>query len=583
MTQFPNTNTSLPFEPRSNVAEVAQPRRDNQSSTGSGEDSSFSRALDDSDARAEVSRDETRAPAQERPAGETDIRNNQDEAAPLENSAEQNDGLEIGTNTTEPETETIEGTENREGASENITINVNSFAFADIPEFVNPFALAQQVTVEAAQSVTAEALQTNTPLLSPTAIEGLLPSGEIAGSLITPQQNLAASLLNGSTAPQTGQQNLGTPTAAQLDQQNLDIPTAAQLGQQNLGTPTAAQPGQLNQVGDVAQNVTTQINSAATQVNNLTGNPIGDAFETVLSTQNGTGQTGVQSLTNLQQNAAASSLPLGQLGDVTLQGSNPNASTIPIASPNPNASPNPAGNLTSAEGETFGSLANANQSTATPSQQLASLLSSTANADVALPNQGQVANTQLQQTVQQPIQQAAQPLAQFANTAFANDTLPAFTAQISRNFAAGQDSFNVRLNPSELGRVDVRIINNDDGTVSTQIRVERSETLDLFQRDIRALERTLQQSGVKLGSDGIDLSLKDNGTDQGGNSQAFDNDFDSQGEHAQNSDPALEANEANQHLDNDGLLVDDLTADIPIDQVQTIYARYQPGQLNIRV
>ena len=214
---------------------------------------------------------------------------------------------------------------------------------------------------------------------------------------------------------------------------------------------------------------------------------------------------------------------------------------------------------------------------------MASLLSSTANADVALPNQGQVTNTQLQQAVQQPVQQAAQPLAQFSNATFANDTLPAFTAQISRNFAAGQDSFNVRLNPSELGRVDVRIINNDDGTVSTQIRVERSETLDLFQRDIRALERTLQQSGVKLGSDGIDLSLKDNGTDQGNNSQAFDNDFDGQGEHAQNSDPALEADGDNHQLDNDGLLVDDLNGDIPLDQVQTIYARYQPGQLNIRV
>ena len=119
--------------------------------------------------------------------------------------------------------------------------------------------------------------------------------------------------------------------------------------------------------------------------------------------------------------------------------------------------------------------------------------------------------------------------------------------------------------------------------MNTQIRVERSETLDLFQRDIRALERTLQQSGLKLGSEGIDLSLKDNGADQGGNNQAFNNDFDGQGEQAQNSDPALEVEDANQQLDNDSLLVDDLAADVPLDQLQTIYARYQPGQLNIRV
>jgi len=113
--------------------------------------------------------------------------------------------------------------------------------------------------------------------------------------------------------------------------------------------------------------------------------------------------------------------------------------------------------------------------------------------------------------------------------------------------------------------------------VNTQIRVERAETLDLFQRDVRALERTLQQSGVKLDSNGIDLSLQDDGADQGANNQASDNNFDDQGEQAHNND------DVNQQLDQDGLLVDDLATDIPADQVHTIYARYQPGQLNIRV
>jgi len=517
--------------------EATSSRRDNQSNTGSSEDRGFSRALDDSDARADVRRDETRAPTQERSAqegstGEIESRNNRDEPASPENSAAQNGDPEISANNIAPESKTIEGTEATEDASENVTINVSSFAFADIPEFANPFALAQQITIEAPQ--------TSAPLLTPTTIEGLLPSGEIAGNIATQQQNLTASLLDGSTAPQTGP---------------------------------------LGQLGQAGQNLANQINGALSQANNFAGSATGEAFETVLSTQTGNAaaQAGSQSLTNLQQNVAASSLPSAQLADVALQGTNLNTGS--------NASPNAVGNLTSAEGEAVGSFANANQSSApaTPSQQLASLLSGGGNADIALPNQGQVANSQLQQAVQQPVQQTAQPLAQFANAAFANDTLPAFTAQISRNFAAGQDSFNVRLNPSELGRVDVRVINNDDGTVSTQIRVERSETLDLFQRDIRALERTLQQSGVKLGSDGIDLSLKDNGTDQGGNSQAFDNDFDGQGEHAQNSDPALEADDANQQLNNDGLLVDDLTGEIPLDQVQTIYAQYQPGQLNIRV
>lgn len=244
--------------------------------------------------------------------------------------------------------------------------------------------------------------------------------------------------------------------------------------------------------------------------------------------------------------------------------------------------------LTSQEG--FASLVRATPSEgsaiATPAQQLASLLSSSGASENTGPLPTQIQSIPLPQSNASGLQQApqlTQPLAQFANAAFANDTLPAFTAQISRNIAAGQDAFNIRLNPSELGRVDVRLISNEDGSVNTQIRVERTETLDLFQRDIRALERTLQQSGVKLGSDGIDLSLKDNGTQQGGGNQGFDDNVGDHGDRHQNHNDGLQTTEADQTPDNDSLLVDDLAGDVPPDQIHTIYARYQPGQLNIRV
>ena len=531
MTQFPNTSPSLPFDPRSNIVEANSSRRDNQSAAGSSEGNRFSRALDDSstrsDARTDAGRDDTQVSTREGSPRDNDLLAGSRENAAPENTGDQRADTELSND--ETEAGSLEATV----ASEQDTTEQSDAALFD------PFSLIQQLTNETTSAST-DAVATEGSLLASTAITGFLPNGEIASGITTPQQNVAGTLLDAATTPQQG-----------------------------------GQPGQLGQAG---QNLATQINGALAQTNNIAGGVIGDTFETVLTTQssNASTQAAAQNPTSLQQNIAASGLQTTQLGDGAQQTTNPNAGA--------NTSPNTGLNPTSSEGEQFGSLANSNQSTATPSQQLASLLSGGTNADVTLPNQGQLANSQLQQAVQpQPVQQAAQPVAQFANTAFADDTLPAFTAQISRNFAAGQDSFNVKLNPSELGRVDVRVINNDDGTVSTQIRVERSETLDLFQRDIRALERTLQQSGVKLGSDGIDLSLKDNGADQGGNNQAFDNDFNGQGEHAQNSDPALEADDTNQHLDNDGLLVDDLTADIPIDQVQTIYARYQPGQLNIRV
>ena len=524
MTQFPSTSTSLQFDPRSTTGEVNASRRDNQSNSGSTEDSRFSRALDDSssrsDTRSDVRRDDAQTSARDHSPRDNDLRTDRTENAAPENAVDQSADPELSND--ETETGSLEAT----AANEQDTTNQSEAILFD------PFSLFQQLTNETAPAGT-DAVATEGSLLASTAIAGFLPNGEGIGGVVTAQQNLTTAALQGTSNP--------------------------------------LQAGLLN------QNLAAQTNIALSQLNGNAGNAVGDVFENVLTTQLSnagvqTTATSAQALLsnlqpNVQPNSGASILQASQLGELNQQTANANAGL----------------NLTNTEGEQFGALLNSNKQTASPSQQLASLLSSTSSADVALPSPAQLTNPQLQQVVQQPVQQASQPLAQFANAAFANDTVPAFTAQISRNFAAGQDAFNVRLNPSELGRVDVRVINNDDGTVSTQIRVERSETLDLFQRDIRALERSLQQSGIKLGSEGIDLSLKDNGAEQGGNNQVFDNEFDAQGENAQNSDPALEVEEANQYLDNDGLLVDDLTADIALDQVQTIYARYQPGQLNIRV
>ena len=570
MTQFPNTSTSLPFEQRSNVGEVNSSRRDNQSGAGSSEDSRFSRALDDSDARTDVQRDDTQTTNRESlPRGNSNPNDRAEQASPENN--------------TEPESEIFSGVY----ANGDATTELNDFAFLDVPEVFNPFTLTQQLTTE-------------TPQQNPTATLLDAPTTPLTGQAEQADQNLAPQINN--ALPQTNNfadNVLGeiseTLLTTQLGNINTQQNAQSQVTLQQNFTATSLQSTQL---GDVTQQIVAPnvVPNAGLNLTSAEGESLSFIVNSNQSTTTPSQQpapllSGLSgsintdlALPNQSQTANGQLQQAGQQQPVQQVTQFPpqSANATPNATPNTNLNANL--NFASSEGEQLSSIVNSNQSTTTPSQQLASLLSGGSNADITLPNQGQVANGQLQQAVQQqPIQQATQPVAQFANTTFANNTLPTFTAQISRNFAAGQDSFNVRLNPSELGRVDVRIINNDDGTVSTQIRVERSETLDLFQRDIRALERTLQQSGVKLGSDGIDLSLKDNDTDQGGNNQAFDNDFDGQGEHAQNSDPALEADNANHQLDNDGLLVDDLTGDIPLDQIQTIYARYQPGQLNIRV
>jgi flagellar hook-length control protein FliK len=73
----------------------------------------------------------------------------------------------------------------------------------------------------------------------------------------------------------------------------------------------------------------------------------------------------------------------------------------------------------------------------------------------------------------------------------------------------GQNRFEIRLDPPELGRVDVHLRVDRDGNVSSRLIVERSETLDLLRRDAPSLERALQNAGLKTGEQGLQFSLRD--------------------------------------------------------------------------
>ena len=73
----------------------------------------------------------------------------------------------------------------------------------------------------------------------------------------------------------------------------------------------------------------------------------------------------------------------------------------------------------------------------------------------------------------------------------------------------GQNRFEIRLDPPELGRVDVHLRVDRDGNVASRLIVERSETLDLLRRDAPALERALQSAGLKTGEQGLEFSLRD--------------------------------------------------------------------------
>ena len=81
--------------------------------------------------------------------------------------------------------------------------------------------------------------------------------------------------------------------------------------------------------------------------------------------------------------------------------------------------------------------------------------------------------------------------------------------QIAAKAQNGAQQFEIRLNPPELGRVDVRLEFTKEGQVTTHLIVERPETLDMLSKDARQLEKALSEAGVDIENDGLTFSLQD--------------------------------------------------------------------------
>jgi flagellar hook-length control protein FliK len=122
--------------------------------------------------------------------------------------------------------------------------------------------------------------------------------------------------------------------------------------------------------------------------------------------------------------------------------------------------------------------------------------SNTLNA-AATETAGQSARGAAQAAAQRPARpaQTAPPTAQIA-------------VHIVRAVGDGISRFNVQLQPAELGRVEVKLEVNREGAVRAMVTAERQETVDQLQRDSRALERALQDAGLKTDSQNLQFSLR---------------------------------------------------------------------------
>lgn len=109
-----------------------------------------------------------------------------------------------------------------------------------------------------------------------------------------------------------------------------------------------------------------------------------------------------------------------------------------------------------------------------------------------------------------------------AQTQAAGSVVPvhALAVTIAARASSGSTRFDIKLDPPELGRIEVQMTLDREGRVKSRLVVEKQETLDLLQRDQRNLERTLAQAGLETTEGSIEFSLKD----QGGNDRQGDGD-----------------------------------------------------------
>ncbi|WP_446694990.1 flagellar hook-length control protein FliK [Rhodopseudomonas telluris] len=123
----------------------------------------------------------------------------------------------------------------------------------------------------------------------------------------------------------------------------------------------------------------------------------------------------------------------------------------------------------------------------------------------------------------QPQVQPAQPL-QASTLTQQTAAAPQLTAALATNVPVavqdlavtiaarangGASRFEIRLDPAELGRIDVRIDVDRHGQVTSHLTVEKPETLAMLRQDQTQLQRALDNAGLKTGDSGLQFSLRD--------------------------------------------------------------------------
>jgi hypothetical protein len=102
-------------------------------------------------------------------------------------------------------------------------------------------------------------------------------------------------------------------------------------------------------------------------------------------------------------------------------------------------------------------------------------------------------------------------------TAHAAPDLPALAVEIAAKSQSGAKQFDIRLDPPELGRVEVRLSIDATGKASAHLSADQPQTLSQLQKDAPILARALRDAGLDVSQNGLNFSLRQQGENSSGN------------------------------------------------------------------
>ncbi len=86
--------------------------------------------------------------------------------------------------------------------------------------------------------------------------------------------------------------------------------------------------------------------------------------------------------------------------------------------------------------------------------------------------------------------------------------LDAMAVSIAARALSGAKQFEIRLDPPELGRVDVRLSIDASGKTQAHMTADQPQTLDLLQKDAPNLTQALRDAGLDVSQSGLNFSLR---------------------------------------------------------------------------